>query len=197
MHTYWLISQDASRKKNPQSSKPERTIDVPKISTRSSLKQSFKLTDTNHVPTQESPKKLRFAPESSLSICKKSGDSQNTAHICDSIDHRTSHSVMTLSGWCLVGKGSSCPCLVDNCDYCYHTKRIKSEKFILPFKNKSDFIVPEACSFHRSCDKDKQLTSDLEEKLVVYDKLRNMNLSISHSESEPFLTGNRSPYRTD
>lgn len=197
MHTYWLTGQDVSRKKGTLASKPEQAIDVPKFATRSSLKQSNKLADSNRVTTQESPKKLRFAPGSSLAVCDKNINPQNIVQFCnslnDSVFRNENSSLLAFSRWCLISKRNSCPCLMDNCSFCCRTKYANAEKNIFPPINKSDLVVPELHSFHRRWERVEKLASfvsRLEENyVVVYDKLSNKAFNISHSESEPFLSG--------
>ena len=208
MYTYWLIGQDSSRNKQQTIDRHEEDTmqDYPKTSTRSSMKHSNMLTDSNRSSSQESPKKLRFAPEKCLTICDKHNNTEDAIQSCNSLDVNTTsiynsmsdsdfqpenNSLLTLSRWCLVSKRNSCPCLMENCSYCCQKKDFISEKNVSS-NNKSDLIMSELCSLHKQWQKVGKLASivsHLEEKyVVVYDKLSNETLKISHSESEPYLS---------
>lgn len=207
MYTYWLIGQDGSRKKEPPTDMYEQTIpDLSKSTARSSMKQSNILTDSCRTSTQESPKKLRFAPENSITVCDKHDDAKDIVQSCNSLDvniksmcnsisdsdfQPENNSLLTLSQWCLVSKRNSCPCLMDNCNFCCRKQDLNAEK-IISSNNKSDLIVSELYSLHKQWGKVGKLASivsHLEEKyVVVYDKLSTETLRISHSESEPYLS---------
>lgn len=206
MYTYWLIGQDGSRKKELLTDNQQTISDLSKITARSSMKQSNILTDSRRTSTQESPKKLRFAPENSLTICDKHGDKKDVVQSCNSLNINTTsmcnsisdsdfqpenNSLLTLSQWCLVSKRNSCPCLVYNCNFCCQKQDLNTEK-IISSNTKSDLIVSELYSLHKQWGKVGKLASivsHLEEKyVVVYDKLSNETLKISHSESEPYLS---------
>lgn len=207
MHTYWLIGQDGSRKKESPTDNNEQMIsESSKITARSSMKQSNILTDSNRTSTQESPKKLRFAPENSLTVCDKHDDKKDIVQSCNSLNINTTsmcnsmtdsdfqpenNSLLTLSQWCLVSKRNSCPSLVDNCNFCCQKQNLNTEENISS-NTKSDLIVSELYSLHKQWGKVGKLASivsHLEEKyVVVYDKLSDETLKISHSESEPYLS---------
>lgn len=207
MYTYWLIGQDGSRKKEPMTDNQKQTIsDLSKITSRSSMKQSNILSDSRRTSTQESPKKLRFAPENSLTVSDKHDDKKDIIHSCNSLNINTTsmcnsisdsdfqpenNSLLTLSQWYLVSKRNSCPCLMDNCNFCCQKQHLNAEN-IISSNTKSDLIVSELYSLHKQWGKVGKLASivsHLEEKyVVVYDKLNNKTLKISHSESEPYLS---------
>lgn len=207
MHTYWLIGQDGSRKKESPTDNNEQMIsESSKITARSSMKQSNILTDSNRISIQESPKKLRFAPENSLTVCDKHDDKKDIVQSCNSLNINTTsmcnsmtdsdfqpenNSLLTLSQWCLVSKRNSCPSLVDNCNFCCQKQNLNTEENISS-NTKSDLIVSELYSLHKQWGKVGKLASivsHLEEKyVVVYDKLSDETLKISHSESEPYLS---------
>lgn len=206
MYTYWLIGQDGLRKKELLTDNQQTISDLSKITARSSMKQSNILTDSRRTSTQESPKKLRFAPENSLTVCDKHVDKKDVVQSCNSLNINTTsmcnsisdsdfqpenNSLLTLSQWCLLSKRNSCPCLVDNCNFCCQKQDINTEK-IISSNTKSDLIVSELYSLHKQWGKVGKLASivsHLEEKyVVVYDKLSNETLKISHSESEPYLS---------
>lgn len=206
MYTYWLIGQDGLRKKELRTDNHQTISDLSKITARSSMKQSNILTDSRRTSTQESPKKLRFAPENSLTVCDKHADKKDVVQSCNSLNINTTfmcnsisdsdfqpenNSLLTLSQWCLVSKRNSCPCLADNCNFCCQKQDLNTEK-IISSNTKSDLIVSELYSLHKQWGKVGKLASivsHLEEKyVVVYDKLSNETLKISHSESEPYLS---------
>lgn len=206
MYTYWLIGQDGLRKKELLTDNQQTISDLSKITARSSMKQSNILTDSRRTSTQESPKKLRFAPENSLTVCDKHVDKKDVVQSCNSLNINTTsmcnsisdsdfqpenNSLLTLSQWCLLNKRNSCPCLVDNCNFCCQKQVLNTEK-IISSNTKSDLIVSELYSLHKQWGKVGKLASivsHLEEKyVVVYDKLSNETLKISHSESEPYLS---------
>lgn len=204
MLTYWLVGQDSFRQKLMGTVKVENTEGIPKRTTRSSLKQPKNVLDSNRVPAQESPKKLRFAPESPLhnNICDQSVQEgiQSSNSINNSSFQQDNTALISLSRLSLVSKRNSCPCLMQNCDFCCQSNGHDLSKTILPTKA-TDTILPELHSYQPgwgTVGKLASLVSCLEEKyVVVYNKLSNKDFVKYHSESEPFLPGINTKYAED
>lgn len=197
MKTYWLTGQEQSRKKKLKKSETLQAKPT-EPSTRSSMKQPNKASYSKDLQSRrlslESPKKLRFAPSTSVHSSPKSSPSRkldptDRVQSCDRI--RSSSTWDTTdprfdSNWYLIGKRNSYPCLGMNCKICKRLDRTHVQG-----TENQKLASPRQCLKHQQKGKVSRLTSSfvscLGEKkyFVVYDKFQDGNLC--HSESEPFL----------
>ncbi|XP_035217015.1 guanylate cyclase 32E-like, partial [Stegodyphus dumicola] len=217
MSTYWLVGQEAYRKKKVQKHNSSiQTPDVLRSVTRSSLRHSkYSKFNPNRRLSLESQKKLRFAPSSPKTFAFKVPSTEKTmaqqniepGGKFDDKNQQQYASIFSASSSYSIPKRNSCPCLGEDCAICSHSQRENSGLQTLAartesltqdekptiYTNSSHRNVPSWRRMARFSSFVSCLGSGEVRDFVVHDKMElgwkeNKRLSIiGHSESEPFL----------